>query len=398
MITRDTSDVYARDVVAVLVALAFQVALLIARVVLEKNGVAATNGHVVALTVAGLAASYVTLAAAARGLARRLDGWQRVGAWIAVVGAIAVIGSIAVYEGLLHADPDSPRAMDLAIAIRIRGWSIAEAVMIVGFALAAGRVGGWLAPPTIGLALLCAQPGITRASWDIAPLLVLLVAKIALVVVIARTAEHNAAPPVPEPERALSGLRRCELAAWMWTVLTPTTAIAWWLRPTFAISVASACAVVLVNALFATSAWSNARAALPGFSRWPWFAAAMFTVWGVVRSTRSWALTFLRHWGDLDATPLTLPHWSVNLPGLFTALSALTMLAVFAHQTEARDVRRAAIVAATFSAIAFAVTCAMREHAAARAACFTVANLASALAYRIARTAIHSDVPRARVV
>src|SRR4051812_45978367 len=99
-------------VAVVVVAFVFQLGWLVTRIVLEHNGIAATNGRVMALSVASLAASYVMLAAASAGLARRLTGARRLGAWLATLGSLSLIAALALYEVLLHSSVDHPDAMD----------------------------------------------------------------------------------------------------------------------------------------------------------------------------------------------------------------------------------------------------------------------------------------------
>jgi hypothetical protein len=385
-------------VAAVVVALVFQVAWMFTRVALEQAGIAVANPRVIALSVAALAASYVTIAAAAAGLAKRVRGRRRLGAWIAMIGSLALVAGIVLYEALMHSSRENRDAMIWAIRVRDYGWSIADALAILGFAIAAGRNGLWLAPPALGIALMNAQPGVSKASWPPGMLIGLIAVKAVLLVIVAGAAERNAAPGEPEPERALAALRRCELCAWIWAALSPISALAWFASPTIYVALALACTSVAVETMFAGAAWSNARAAIPRFPRWPWFAAAMFSVWALTRTLRSWGLTIARHWGDLEATPLKASDWSAAIPGLLAALCALGALAILGHRSGAREAMRAALAAAAFSAIAFAVQCALPDQTAARVVCYLVASLAAIHAYRVARSAIHGQIPRARVL
>jgi hypothetical protein len=392
------ASVYARVVSAVVVAVVFQVAWTVARAALTHADIPMTDGRMVALSAASLAASYVTIAAAGGALARRLSGVPRVGAWLATIAAVAVVIGIGLYEALLGSSAAHPHAMTLAITVRERGWSIADAFVIAGFGIAAGRRGYWFAPPAVGLALMCAQPGLTTASWEPELLIALLAAKAVLLVFLAVAAGHNATPRPVARERAIAALRRCELCAWVWLTLAPIDALAWLASPTVYVSLVTACAGAVVSALFAAAVWSDASAGIEGNPCWLWFASAMFGVWGIARTVRAWTFTIARHWGDLEATHLTVAHWSVAIPGLLAALCSLGALAVFAHRTRERAAMWAALAAGLFSAIAFAVKVVGLGQAIPVVAAYMVANLAAVQAYRRGRFAIDGHVPTARLV
>jgi hypothetical protein len=71
---------------------------------------------------------------------------------------------------------------------------------------------------------------------------------------------------------------------------------------------------------------------------------------------------------------------------------------VIAQRTRTSAAIRAARTAAAFLAAGLFLQYARPDETAARVACYVIANIAAALAYRVARSAVHGDVPRARVV
>jgi len=385
-------------VVAIAVALVLQVAWLTTRGILEHAGFDPSDGHLITMSAACLVASYVAIAVAAGGLACRLHGTQRVGAWIAVGASLAFVAAVGVYDGLLRASAVYRHTNEWAITLRERGWSIADALVILGFAIAAGRRGAWLAPPAIGLALLGAQLGESRASWSLCVLLVMLVAKSALIVLLAARVESSADPQENDSELALAALRRLELCSWIWVVSTLAYGLAHYATPSAYVAVASAALNIVVYAIFASAAWSSARASIRGYPRWLWSMSATLCAFASIRILRTWALTVSHHWGDVGATHLTTASAWVLVPGVLSGLCSLAALAVHAHRSASRETARAAVVAAVFSAIAFSTNIALATQPAAHIASVMMSNLSAALAYRIARSAIRGDVPRARIV
>jgi hypothetical protein len=164
------------------------------------------------------------------------------------------------------------------------------------------------------------------------------------------------------------------------------------------ISLPWAILLVIVQLGFVHAAWSIGRARIGELPAWLWYLAATSMLWSVLRTARSWSMTVIRHWGQLDGVKLVQVHWSTYVPSLLAMVTGLVALAVFGRRRGSREIGVPAVITACFIALLFGVRIATRNEVIASAGCYVIANVAAARVYRAARRELAGHVPVARVL
>ena len=322
-------------------------------------------------------------------LARRLTGARRAGAWIAACAYFTIAVAVVVYEAIVYGDTPDPFTISLIRWMNAHGWSVLAAIAVAGLGIAAGRRGAWLAPPAAALAIVESD---YHARWTAMSVVGLAAARVALLALLVREAEHRAAPREVRGDAAPAAMRRLEVVAWISAALSmlafspsldlsPYVVLPW------------ACLSVVLVAVVGVSTWSLASLA----PRWAWYATTTCAWWAEARLVRSWCLTVHRWWGRLDQIPLREVSWWTTLPSWLAGMSALLALAWLARRGRSRELVVVVAIAALLSVGLLAARMAFRDEGIAIAAVSLAASVAAARAYRVARTMLDS-VPRARIV
>jgi hypothetical protein len=221
-----------------------------------------------------------------------------------------------------------------------------------------------------------------------------------IVALMAIAAERRATAPAEDLGRAASGLRRVEVLAWLAaaeSAVTISFAVAH-AHHSIYVALPWGCMSLVLALAYAIAAWSIARAAVPGLSRWPWYLAATCSLWSAIRSGHSWFLTVVRHWGHLEEVKLVEVHWVVHVPTIVAMAAALASVATFARRRAHRELALAAFSTAIFVVIVFCVRIAIAHELVAEAGCFLVANIAAARIYRRTRSELAGTLPPARAL
>lgn len=381
--------------VAIALALGIQVVWDIVRAVLEHSGLAVHESYLFALAIALAAAVELVIAASAANLARRLAGRRRLGMVVAAIAYLAMAATTLAYRVLVHGAMSNPAALHWIFVIRDHGWGALEVVGIAGFAVAAGGRAVWLAPLAAGGALMSEQMTVFGGAWREAEVIACVIIKLVLLAVIVAVAEGHATAGEPDRERALRGLRRAELAAWIAAGLA-----GFWAAPALLLSsVRLSCAlgfVIIASAgLLASAAWSTAQAMIPGLPRWPWYATATCALWALARTLGSWSVALVWEWGNFDSLHLHIVGWWVHVPQTVAWLSVVAALVVLGRRRGSRALTLTGAIGGLAIAVMFAADITNPEHARMFAACSLCTSLALVQVFRVARAEVASEIPRA---
>ena len=383
---------------ALVVALVVQVVWEVVRAVLIETVVSPRDIHVNALGFALTIATALVVAAAATDLGRRLSGIRRSGMWVAAGAYFGYAACIALREGLAFRAHDNADAIAWIMWMYHYGWCALDVVAVVGFAMASGRRGLWVAPPAVGLAVASERPAFLGHAEALAVAIALLAVRLVLVLAMAADASRTAVPREPAHAKAQCGLRRIEISAWIYAVLSLT-----WALPGFTASSERAALTIVGTdlaggALFLWGAWTLAQASVRDVARWPLYLSVTCTLWELARLARSWFLTFTHLWGRWDEGHFTTLHWSYEVAGKLAAASALGVLVVLARRTRSRETLMAAIIAGVALVIVSMLRFTVPENRTLMAACFFASNVLAARAYRTARPTLDVGLARARVL
>lgn len=371
----------------VVVAWCVQVAWEIVRCVLGSSG--SSSGVDFAISTAVTLATTTVLAVGFAGIARRTTGVRRGGALVACGAYVAMIGVFVAREILLQAH--SPHAMGFARMLRDGGWSLLEAVAILGLAIAAGRRGKWLALPAIGLVFLALPPSAVYISATLGFAVMCRILATGICIALVTDAQRAMTPRDPKPAAAARGALVAERVCWFFAAINVASLVAggaFTIGPALAVAIAN----IVGGAVSIVAIWWIASAGIARLPRAPLYASAVLALCWLMRTTRNWLLTIFVDWGHLDKVPLHRPHWAYSIPSALSALLGVIAYFVYARRSQRPAVLVPVVIAGVTSIGHLALWIAGAGHQVSEAALLAT-NIASAVMFRALRPVFQAEVP-----